>query len=108
MDIQRFVREQREPLPFEGCRSVDGKVLLVQEGLSLALLRFAENATIHKHPAPFPVDVVCLEGSGRVTVGDDEATLSAGERVRWPADVPHRLWTEDTTMLTLMVEHPAA
>jgi hypothetical protein len=26
----------------------------------------------------------------------------------WPQGVPHRLWTEGSTMLTLMVERPAA
>jgi hypothetical protein len=28
--------------------------------------------------------------------------------VVWPKDVPHRLWTEGSTMLTLMVERPAS
>ncbi len=106
MDIEPLVRPQWEPLPYEGCQGVEGKVLLIQEGLALALLRFSDQATIHEHAAPFPVDVVCLEGRGRVSLGREDAAIEAGQRVLWPADVPHRLWTEDATMMTLMVEHP--
>ena len=32
------------------------------------------------------------------------ALTDAGELVRWPKDVPHRLWTEGTPMTTLMYE----
>jgi hypothetical protein len=33
--------------------------------------------------------------------------LRAGQIVRWPKDVPHHLWTEGTTMTTLMFERVA-
>jgi len=39
------------------------------------------------------------------SVGSEKAPLRAGQRVRWPAGAPHRLWTEGHEMLTLMVEH---
>ena len=57
-----------------------------------------------RHAAPHPVDVICVAGSGFTSVGDDVAEISAGETVRWPADVDHRLWTEESEMETLMVE----
>jgi quercetin dioxygenase-like cupin family protein len=75
-----------------------------EDDVLIAQLRFAEHATIHEHPGPNDTIVVCLEGEGFTSVAGEVAPLRAGEQARWPKDVPHRLWTEDATMLTLMVE----
>src|ERR1700731_1478854 len=93
------------PLPRPGCQGVDFKVLLHQPALVLALLRFGPHATIDEHAADFPVDVICLEGVGFFSVDGKSGPLRAGERVRWPSTLQHRLWTDDSTMTTLMVEH---
>jgi quercetin dioxygenase-like cupin family protein len=85
---------------------VEGRVLLRRPGLTLALLRFAEQATIDEHSAPFDIDVICLEGEGQASVGGVGHVLRAGMAINWPANAPHRLWTEATTMTTLMVESP--
>ena len=69
------------------------------------MLRFRKNATIHEHPADIEIDVICLEGEGFTSVSGERAPFHAGQRVRWPAGQPHRLWTEETEMITLMVEH---
>ena len=68
------------------------------------MLRFSENAGFPTHAAPFDIDVVCLEGAGFVLVGEDSYLFRAGEQIRWPANVMHRLWTESEPMTTLMVE----
>ncbi len=106
MEVESFKRPEWEPLPHAGCHGVDHKVLVAQPNFVLVLLRFASNATIHEHPAQWPIDVYCLEGSGKFSLGGKAAAISAGQRVRWPPDVPHRLWTEHATMTTLMVENP--
>ena len=46
-----------------------------------------------------------LEGAGLFSVDGDAAPRRAGERVYWPSTMRHRLWTDDATMTTLMVEH---
>ncbi len=69
------------------------------------MLRFRRHGTIHEHPAEHDVDVICLEGQGMTSVGSERAAIRAGERVRWPANVSHRLWTEGDEMVTLMIEH---
>lgn len=93
-------------MPRPGCVGVDGKVLLRRPGLSLALLRFGQQATIDEHSAPFEIDVICLEGEGHVSVSGAPHRFAAGQRITWPANEPHRLWTETGTMTTLMVELP--
>jgi quercetin dioxygenase-like cupin family protein len=91
-------------LPIEGAVGIEVKVLLPPPPPSIAMLRFAPGAGFPGHAAPFDVDVVCLDGAGFVLVGDDTYPFSAGQRIRWPADAMHRLWTESEGMTTLMVE----
>jgi quercetin dioxygenase-like cupin family protein len=102
---ERVPRPEWEPLPRPGCRNVQGKVLLREPSLGLALLGFGVRATIDEHSTDHDVDVICLEGSGFVSVAGVVAPFRAGERIRWPAGLDHCLWTEDGTMQTLMVEH---
>jgi len=104
VQIEPFVRPDWEPLPMPGCRNVEGRVIFRDDALLLAVLRFAQDGTIHEHAGENDTVVACLEGSGYTSVGDDVAPISAGERVSWPRGVDHRLWTEDATMTTLMVE----
>ncbi len=74
--------------------------------LLVAMLRFGPNATIHEHPGPNDTIVVCLEGSGFTSVAGETTPIAGGEQVHRPREVPHRLWTEGATMLTLMLERP--
>jgi quercetin dioxygenase-like cupin family protein len=105
LKIEPVTRPAWTPLPYEGCHGVLARGLLRLEHLGLALLRFEPRATIHEHPAPMEIDVICLEGAGFTSVGGEAAAIRAGERVRWPAGLAHRLWTEESAMMTLMVEH---
>jgi quercetin dioxygenase-like cupin family protein len=95
-------------LPYEGCSGVEGKVLVHEDTWFVAMLRFEEGGTIHEHPGPNDTVVVCLEGEGFTSVAGETAPLAAGEQAHWPRDVPHRLWTEASTMVTLMIEHAPA
>jgi quercetin dioxygenase-like cupin family protein len=106
VQIEPFVRPEWEPLPMAGCRNVEGRVIVRDDSLLLAVLRFAADGTIHEHAGESDTFVACLEGSGYTSVGEDVAQISAGERVTWPPGVMHRLWTEGSTMTTLMVERP--
>lgn len=106
IQIEDVPRPEWSPLPHPGCRGVDGKVLLRRDGLAIAMLRFGPRATIHEHAASHMIEVVCLEGNGWTSVGDERVMIAAGKKVRWPANRPHRLWTEDSTMVTLMVDFP--
>jgi quercetin dioxygenase-like cupin family protein len=73
--------------------------------LTLATLRFAAFGTIDPHAAGHEIDVVCLAGAGFVEVDGENAAVAPGDVVTWPAGLVHRLWTEGSTMETLMVEH---
>ena len=102
--IEPFPRPEWSPLPHEGSHGVDGKVLVRDGDFFIAMLRFEPNATIHEHPGESETIVVCIDGKGFTSVAGETAPLGEGQMVRWPKDVPHRLWTTDSTMRTLIVE----
>lgn len=83
---------------------VVGKVLVREWGFFIAMLRFEHNATIHEHPGVNDTVVMCIDGEGWTSVADVRTQIRAGELVRWPKEVPHRLWTENAQMTTLMFE----
>src|SRR5262249_39302543 len=105
---QPMPRPEWSPLPQPGCVGVEGKVLLRGADVALALLRFGPHGTIHEHAAAIAVDVICLEGSGFVSIDGSGAPLRAGETIHWPAGRLHRLWTDGDSMQTVMVEHVGA
>jgi len=107
-NVAAVPRPEWSPLPYEGCVGVDGKMLVREEDVFVAMLRFRPGGTIHEHPGPNDTVVVCLEGDGYTSVAGKAAALAAGRRVHWPKGVPHRLWTEGSAMKTLMVERPLA
>jgi quercetin dioxygenase-like cupin family protein len=108
VDVRPFPRPKWEPLPAEGAVGVEFRVLIREDDLFAAQLRFSEHATIHEHPGANETIVVCLEGEGLTSVGGHVAPLREGQQARWPKNLPHRLWTEGTSMLTLMIERPGA
>lgn len=105
VDIRPIPRPGWDPLPYDGCMGVVGRVLVREETYFVAELRFSENATIHEHPGDNDTIVVCLAGRGFTSVAGETAKLEEGQQARWPKGIPHRLWTADSTMTTLMVEH---
>lgn len=106
--IESIPRSDWTPLPHEGCTGVAGKVLLKTSELCLAMLQFEANGTIHEHPADIEIDVICLAGQGMTSIAGEIFPLQADQKIRWPAGLPHRLWTEGTTLTTLMVEHTSS
>ena len=104
-EIRPVPRSEWTPLSAPGTSNVEGKVLLVLDNLTVAVLRFAPDGHIPEVSAPYPTDVICLKGGGFTSVAGEEGELRAGYSVRWGADAPRRLWTETETMTVLMVEH---
>jgi quercetin dioxygenase-like cupin family protein len=105
LDIRPFPRLGWDPLPGEGVVDVTGRVLVREDTFFVAQLRFGEHATVHPHEGERNTIVVCIEGEGFTSVGDESSPLREGEQVRWPKGVIHGLWTDGSTMSTLMIEH---
>lgn len=108
LKVESFQRPDWTDLPYEECHNVSFKALQRLPDFALAMLKFEPGGTIHEHPADYDIDVYCLEGEGMVSMGNEQAPIKAGERIRWLAGLNHQLWTLDSTMITLMVEHEKA
>jgi quercetin dioxygenase-like cupin family protein len=102
--IEQMPRLNWEPLRRPGTVGVTYRVMLQRAGIAVANLKFASNATIDEHSASIEIDVLCVDGEGFVSVGNESSPFRAGQRVVWPAGVNHRLWTEGASMETLMIE----
>ncbi len=103
VDIRPFPRLGWDPLPGDG---VVGRVLVREEDFFfVGQLRFSEHATTIEHPGDRDTIVACIEGEGFTSVADEIVPLREGQQVRWPRGIAHRLWTEGSTMTTLMIEH---
>ena len=103
VDIRPFPRLGWDPLP--DSVGIVGRVLVREEDFFVAQLRFSEHAAITEHAGERDAIVVCIEGEGFTSVAGERAELREGQQVRWPRDIPHGLWTENSTMTTLMIEH---
>ena len=104
VDVRAVPRPGWDPLPGDGVVGVVGRVVVREDDFFVAELRFFERATIHEHTGERDTIVVCLEGEGFTSVAGEEAPLREGQQARWPKGAPHRLWTEGSTMRTLMIE----
>ena len=106
MELKEFPRPDWSPLPaMEGRFGVEGKVLLVDRRIVIATLRFAAHAQTDVHPADYDIHVLCLDGAGFSFCGGSTVPIRAGQSLLWPRGEPHNLYTRDSAMTTLMVEH---
>jgi quercetin dioxygenase-like cupin family protein len=104
VDIRPFPRLGWDPLP--NSVGIVGRVLVREdEFFFVAQLRFSEQAAITEHAGERDAIVVCIEGEGLTSVAGETVPLREGQQVRWPKGISHGLWTEGSTMTTLMIEH---
>jgi quercetin dioxygenase-like cupin family protein len=89
-------------------KSTVSRVLARTGGGSITLFAFAAGQELSEHTAPFDAMVHVLEGELGLTVGGRAMTVSAGEAVIMPADVPHALAArQDCRMLLVMLRDAA-
>lgn len=71
--------------------SVVSRVIFRNEGGVMTLFAFAEGEGLTEHSSPHDAVVQVLDGRVRITVGDGEHEVAAGEMLHLPASVPHAL-----------------
>lgn len=68
---------------------VVSKTLVQNSSVGLTLFAFDANEEISTHSSHGDAMVTLLEGTADITVGEERFTLSAGETIVMPAEVPH-------------------
>ena len=77
MQIRAFPRADWVAKTNDDAVGIELRVLLDSKRLLIAQLRFAAAASFAAHDAPWDCEVLCLEGSGMVRVGDENGTDSS-------------------------------
>ena len=89
--------------------SVISRVLLKNAGGTITLFAFDEGEALSEHKTPFDAFVSVVEGTTRIRIPDREHSLSAGDSLILPANVPHAVDAiTKFKMLLVMIKAPQA
>ena len=84
--------------------SIVSKTILDKPAGTITLFAFDKGQKLSEHTAPFDAVVQIIDGQGQITIAGKENTVSAGEIIIMPADVPHAVTAvEKFKMLLTMV-----
>lgn len=82
---------------------VVSKTLVQNKNVSLTLFSFDKGEEISTHSSDGDAMVTILDGTARLTVGDEEFVLSKGETIIMPNHVPHAVYGEEQFKMLLTV-----
>jgi len=85
--------------------SVVSKMILKKKAGNLTLFAFDKGQGLSEHTAPYDALVQVLDGRAEITIGGEPHTVTRGEMVIMPAEVPHDLRAvERFKMMLVMVK----
>ena len=88
-------------------QSVISRVLLKNAGGTITLFAFDEGEGLSEHKTPYDAFVTIVEGSVRIRIADHVHSLSAGDSLVLPADIPHAVDAMTKfKMLLVMIKAP--
>lgn len=84
--------------------AVVSRTLVDDEAVTLTVFAFDEGEGLSEHTAPHDAVLQVVDGTARVTVGDDDHEVQQGESIVLPAEVPHAVdaVSEFKMFLTMM------
>ena len=91
--------------PEEMDRRYDGVPFVLDRPNLVVVHRYEPGGEMQEHAAIDPILFMVIEGSGFLRLGGPDgetARVQAGDAVLWPAHVQHRVWTEDTTLTSIL------
>ena len=85
---------------------VVSKTIAQNDSVSITLFAFDQGEELSTHTARGDAFVTVLEGKGRFTVNGVAHTLSVGESIVMPVDIPHSVFAEEPFKMLLVVVYP--
>lgn len=82
---------------------VVSKTLAQNKAVSLTLFAFDKGEEISTHSSGGDALVLCLDGTGKITIDDTEYILNAGQAVVMPAGHPHAVYAQERFKMFLVV-----
>ena len=84
--------------------SIVSRALVKDKSGTVTVFAFAEGEGLSEHETPYDALLSVLDGRALVVIGGTEHTLSVGQIVRLPANVPHSVQAEQRfKMLLIMI-----
>jgi len=84
--------------------SIVSKTILDKPAGTITLFAFDKSQKLSEHTAPYDAVVQIVDGSARLTIGGKDITVTTGEIIIMPANVPHAVVAEEKfKMLLIMV-----
>jgi len=83
--------------------SVVSKTVIEKKTGTVTLFAFSAGQGLSEHTAPFDALVCVLDGTAEITIGGIPATVSQGEMIIMPANVPHALKAEEQFKMMLVM-----
>lgn len=88
--------------PATGTAGAAAQPLLETDAGSVTVLHLDPGGSVAPASDPVGALVVVLAGSGLTTVDGERIDLRAGDAIRWPAEAPHELTTDDGMSLLVL------
>ena len=82
---------------------VVSKTLIKKEIGTVTLFAFEAGQGLSEHTAPFDALVQILDGEALITIGGEPQTVTTGEMIIMPANVPHALQAEKAFKMLLVM-----
>ncbi len=87
--------------------SVVSHALVKSEAGTVTAFAFDQGEGLSEHSAPYDALLQVVEGSATVNIGGEPHSVSAGQILRLPAEVPHALKADQRfKMLLVMIRSP--
>lgn len=71
---------------------VNNQVVFQGEAYKMILFAMKRNQELKPHSAPVDAPLYMLEGSAKITIGEQEHTLLAGDMITLPKDIKHGVY----------------
>ena len=81
--------------------AIVSRVLARTSGGNVTLFAFDGGQGLSEHTAPFDALVQVISGRLDLTIGDAAVTVSEGEMIRMPANIPHALQAPEPAKMVL-------
>ena len=93
MDINSLLEYQED--------SIVSRVILKEKKGNITLFAFDKGQELSEHTAPFDAVVQVFEGKVQVSIDGKPYTLSTGQMIIMPANIPHALYAEEKFKMIL-------
>jgi len=81
--------------------SIVSKTIIDKSVGTITIFAFDKGQKLSEHTAPYDAVVQVVDGRGRLTIGDKDVNVSAGQIIIMPANVPHAVAADERFKMLL-------